>query len=204
MQRLSHPQTTWRMPASRYGPSQPPAGIPFAASAELTGHRVYREGACSTVMQTPGIHPGQRMAIFTQPWTDGEVNGGKGIPPLVLRRILDMLRFVGTTPCILRLRMLPLMRQIRLPMKGDTLSKPSLSRCVVLRDVLPARDAWEASELGCARSICRLSVLKPITEKTWHETKHTPAHPLFPEPSHFAGKVKIGAPHVVDFGQDMR
>ena len=39
--------------------------------------------------------------------------------------------------------------------------------------------------------------------RTWHDTKHTPAHPLFPEPDHFAGKVKLGLPHFVDFGRDM-
>jgi hypothetical protein len=39
--------------------------------------------------------------------------------------------------------------------------------------------------------------------KTWTETTHTPAKPLFPEPAQFGGKVKIGSPHFVDFGKDM-
>ena len=39
--------------------------------------------------------------------------------------------------------------------------------------------------------------------RSWHDTKHTPAQPLFPEPDHFAGRVKMGVPHFVDFGRDM-
>jgi hypothetical protein len=40
--------------------------------------------------------------------------------------------------------------------------------------------------------------------KSWHQTKHAPDHPLFSEPDHFGGKVKMGVPHVVDFGQEMQ
>lgn len=39
--------------------------------------------------------------------------------------------------------------------------------------------------------------------KTWTETRHTPAKPIFGEPSKLGGKVKIGAPHFVDFGKNM-
>ena len=39
--------------------------------------------------------------------------------------------------------------------------------------------------------------------KTWTDTEHTPAKPIFPEPAHRGGKVKFGAPHFVDFGRDM-
>jgi hypothetical protein len=40
--------------------------------------------------------------------------------------------------------------------------------------------------------------------KTWHDTPHTPAHPLFAEPSKFAGKVKMGSVYFVDFGKNMQ
>ncbi len=39
--------------------------------------------------------------------------------------------------------------------------------------------------------------------KTWTETPHTPAKPLFPEPDKFGGPVRIGSPHFVDFGKNM-
>jgi hypothetical protein len=39
--------------------------------------------------------------------------------------------------------------------------------------------------------------------KTWHDTPHTPASPLFPEPDKPGVKVKIGSPHFVDFGKNM-
>jgi hypothetical protein len=40
--------------------------------------------------------------------------------------------------------------------------------------------------------------------KTWQPSPHSCAHPLFPEPSQFLGKVRLGVPHVVDFGQNMQ
>jgi GH43 family beta-xylosidase len=39
--------------------------------------------------------------------------------------------------------------------------------------------------------------------KTWKETSHTPAKPLFGETGMWGHPVKIGAPHFVDFGKDM-
>jgi len=39
--------------------------------------------------------------------------------------------------------------------------------------------------------------------RTWTETPHTPKDPLFPEPDHFCGPVKLGAPHFADFGRNM-
>jgi hypothetical protein len=40
--------------------------------------------------------------------------------------------------------------------------------------------------------------------RTWTDTPHTPAKPIFGEPARPGGKVKIGAPHFVDFGRNMR
>jgi GH43 family beta-xylosidase len=39
--------------------------------------------------------------------------------------------------------------------------------------------------------------------RTWEETPHTPAAPLFGESGMWGHPVKIGAPHFVDFGRDM-
>jgi hypothetical protein len=40
--------------------------------------------------------------------------------------------------------------------------------------------------------------------QSWHDTPHTPANPLFAEPSKPGEKVKIGSPHFVDFGKNMQ
>lgn len=40
--------------------------------------------------------------------------------------------------------------------------------------------------------------------KTWTETSHTPDKPLFDEPNKPLGSVKIGVPHFVDFGKNMK
>ncbi|MDX2432266.1 MAG: hypothetical protein QNK35_15115 [Bacteroides sp.] len=39
--------------------------------------------------------------------------------------------------------------------------------------------------------------------KTWEASPHTPDSPLFPEPEKIFAPVKMGAPHFVDFGQNM-
>ena len=40
--------------------------------------------------------------------------------------------------------------------------------------------------------------------KTWQDTSHTPAAPLFGEPTKPGGVVKMGSPHFVDFGKNMQ
>jgi hypothetical protein len=40
--------------------------------------------------------------------------------------------------------------------------------------------------------------------KSWQDTPHTPAAPIFGESGKHGGKVRIGAPHFVDFGQNMK
>jgi hypothetical protein len=40
--------------------------------------------------------------------------------------------------------------------------------------------------------------------RTWTDTPHTPAAPLFGEPERRRGPVKMGAPHFVDFGRNMQ
>ena len=40
--------------------------------------------------------------------------------------------------------------------------------------------------------------------KTWEPSPHSPEKPLFPEPQVFLGPVKMGAPHFVDFGRNMK
>ncbi len=39
--------------------------------------------------------------------------------------------------------------------------------------------------------------------KTWTPSPHSATKPLFPEPDQYLGPVKMGAPHFVDFGQNM-
>lgn len=40
--------------------------------------------------------------------------------------------------------------------------------------------------------------------KTWTPSPLSPENPLFPEPDKYLGPVKMGAPHFVDFGQNMK
>jgi len=40
--------------------------------------------------------------------------------------------------------------------------------------------------------------------KSWTQTPHTPASPLFAEPAKQDGPVKLGSPHFVDFGRNMQ
>ncbi len=86
--------------------------------------------------------------------------------------------------------------------------QPGLSRHLVLRHVLPltrgARPA-SATPITTGPGLGRWwdSAYPATWVKTWEETPHTPAKPLFGESGMWGHPVKIGAPHFVDFGKDM-
>ncbi len=183
-------------------PSQPPAGIPFAASAELTGiaftGRRVQYGHADTWYPSWAAN-----GNLYSPWTDGEVNGVKASSAGAAANT-GYATIRGNDPMHLEIADASTYAADPAPYEGRY---PSAS--------LVYRGVWYYGTY-CLHETpgkhLNWDVLGPFAGfrystdygKTWHETKHTPAHPLFPEPSHFAGKVKIGAPHVVDFGQDMR
>ncbi len=197
----------------RIWPSQPPQDCPFQPSPSLKGLAFTGRHAEYTNADT--WYPSWAAdGNLYSPWTDGKVDktsafsGGKdpctghakiiGDDPLHLERIVDVATvkasaapYGGRYPC----------------------------GTLVYRGVWYYGTYCLMNENGSLEALVKTSqgdinwgVLGPFVGfrhskdfgKTWIETKHTPAHALFPEPKKFGGPVKIGSPHFVDFGKDMQ
>jgi len=188
-------------------PSEPPENIPFEQSKELVG------------MLFTGVHSDYRMADtwypswasddnLYSPWTDGTTDGMKsssGGPNATTGQAV----MIGDDPLHLEIKALGLT-------KGDPHPYQGRYPC----GSLVYNGVWYYGTycLGPAGSVehdgmrWNWPVLGPIPGfristdfgKTWTDSPHTPAKPLFPEPAKFMGPVKIGSPKFVDFGKNMK
>lgn len=59
---------------------------------------------------------------------------------------------------------------------------------------------WNWPVLG---PMCGFQISRDLG-RIWEDSPHSAQRPLFPEPRQFMGTVKMGAPHFVDFGQNMQ
>jgi len=187
-------------------PSQPPSDIPFKQSEELVG-----------ILFT-GVHSDYRVADtwypswasdgnLYSPWTDGQTDG-VGSSSGGREATTGQAVMVGNDPLNLRIKALGLT-------KGDPYPYEGRYPC----GSLVHNGVWYYGTycLGPSGSVeydgmtWNWPVLGPIPGfrtstnygKTWTDTPHTPAKPLFPEPARFMGPVKIGSPKFVDFGKNM-
>jgi hypothetical protein len=188
-------------------PSEPPENIPFEQSKKLVG-----------ILFT-GVHSDYRMADtwypswasddnLYSPWTDGTTDGMKsssGGPNATTGQAV----MIGDDPLHLEIKALGLT-------KGDPHPYQGRYPC----GSLVYNGIWYYGTycLGPAGSVehdgmrWNWPVLGPIPGfristdfgKTWTDSPHTPAKPLFPEPAKFMGPVKIGSPKFVDFGKNMK
>ena len=187
-------------------PSEPPEGVPFTQSKELAG-----------VLFT-GVHSDYRAADtwypcwaadgnLYSPWTDGVTDGmrsGSGGKNATTGQAV----MIGDDPLNLTIKAL-----------GTTKGDPSPYQGRYPCGSLVYDGVWYYSTycLAPAGSVehdgmrWNWPVLGPTVGfrystdygKTWTDTPHTPANPLFPEPAEFMGPVKIGSPKFVDFGKNM-
>ena len=182
--------------------SQPPADIPFEPSTELTG--IAFTGSHAQYGHADTWYPSwAATGYLSSPWTVGEVNGVKTSSAGKAART-GYATVRGDDPLHLKIADAATYAAAPAPYEGRYPSGNLFYRGVwyygtyCLHETPGKHLNWD--------------VLGPFVGfrhstdygKTWHETKHTPGQPLFHEPDHFGGKVKMGAPHIVDFGQDMR
>ncbi|MHC4084572.1 MAG: discoidin domain-containing protein [Planctomycetota bacterium] len=187
-------------------PSEPPEDIPFEQSKELSG-----------ILFT-GVHSDYRIADtwypswasddnLYSPWTDGQTDGMRsssgGRNATTGQAIM-----IGNDPLNLKIKALG-------TTKGDPHPYQGRYPC----GSLVYNGVWYYGTycLGPAGRVMHdgmrwnWPVLGPIPGfristdygKTWTESPHTPAAPLFPEPAKFMGPLKIGSPKFVDFGKNM-
>lgn len=187
---------------SRIWPSQPPPGLPFAASTTLTG--IAFTGRHAGYGHADTWYPSWAASgILYSPWTDGEVNGVKassGGP----RANTGYATVRGDDPMHLEIENAATYASAPAPYEGRYPSANLFYRGVwyygtyCLHETPGKHLNWDV--LG------PFAGFRHSTDrgKTWHQTAHSCGHPLFPEPDRFGGKVKMGAPHVVDFGREMQ
>ena len=187
---------------SKEWPSEPPPGIPFKRSTEITGivftgrHAQY--GGADTWYPSWAAN-----GNLYSPWTDGTVNGvdssssGKNATT-------GFAEIVGDDPLHLKIEDAATYPASPAPYGGRYPSANLVYDGVwyygtyCLYQTPGKRLNWDV--LG------PFAGFRYSTDygRIWHASPHSCAHPLFNEPNRFAGKVKLGVPHIVDFGQNMR
>jgi len=168
-------------------PSQPPAGIPFEASKELTG--IAFTGRHAQYGHADTWYPSWAAnGNLYSPWTDGEVNGVKSGSGGA-KATTGYATILGDDPMNLKITDVATYPSSPAPYEGRY---PDAS--------LVYKGVWYYGTY-CLRETpgkhLNWDVLGPFVGfrystdygKTWHQTTHTPDHPLFSEPEHFGGKV---------------
>lgn len=182
-------------------PSEPPADIPFAPSQELTGiaftGRYAHYGNADTWYPTWASN-----GNLYSPWTDGKVNGVSSTSSSA-KATTGYATIIGDDPLHLTITDVGIYPASPVPYGGRY---PAGS--------LVYNGVWFYGTY-CLRQTpgkgLNWDILGPFVGfrystdygQTWHESPHTPEHPLFNEPVKMWGPVKLGLPHFVDFGKNM-
>jgi hypothetical protein len=181
-------------------PSKPPADCPFPQSEEITG--IAFTGRHAEYTQADTWYPSWASdGDLYSPWTDGSVDAWPigSLGPLAAT---GHARIVGDDP--LALEVIPL---------GGWVSRPAPYGGRYPCGTLVRDGIWYYGTYCLDESARGLNwdVLGPFVGfrvsrdlgRSWEETPHTPASPLFGESGKDNRKVKVGAPHFVDFGRNM-
>jgi hypothetical protein len=193
-------------------PSQPPSDCPFPKSKEIVG--IAFTGKHAEYTQADTWYPSWASdGNMYSPFTDGNVNGveagsgGKGMTTTGHARI------VGDDPLSLQILDAALHSASPAPYGGRYPCGSLVYNGVwyygtyCLMNENNSLEGMVKTDVGDVN----WGILGPFVGfrfskdfgKTWTDTPDTPLKPLFPEPAHVGGKVKIGAPHFVDFGKNM-
>ena len=179
-------------------PSTPPTDCPFEKSKRLTGvvftgrHRVYTTADTWYPSWSTDGH-------LYSPWTDGGV-GKMRSSSGPKRWTTGHAKIVGSDPLALKVIPLGLHRAAATPYGGRY---PCGS--------LVHNGVWYYGTYCLDKQKYPWDIMGPFVGfriskdfgKTWTDTPCTPAKPLFGESGKGGAKVKMGSPHVVDFGRNM-
>jgi hypothetical protein len=186
-------------------PSEPPPDCPLPNPRRRPG--LYFTGRSARYQNADTWYPSWAAdGNLYSPWTDGQVNGlksdsGGGNAPETATT--GHATILGDSPLSLQIVNAGLFRGNPRPWGGRY---PCGS--------LVHNGVWYYGTYCLAQTGAGLNwdVLGPFvgfrtsrdSGRTWTDTPHTPARPLFNEPGAFGGPVKIGSPHFVDFGRNMQ
>ncbi len=188
-------------------PNQTPHECPFEQSEDITG--VYFEGRCSDYYCGDTFYPtwaddGNLYSPFTDGCTDGTC-AWSGFPTETTGNAV----LIGEDPQHLTIK------NTAVPQKGAAYPYGGRYPC----GSLVYNGIWYYGTycLGITKTTVDdgydygWPIMGPMPGfriskdygKTWIPSPHSGEKPLFPEPKELFGPVKIGAPHFVDFGQNM-
>jgi hypothetical protein len=192
---------------SRVWPSEPPADIPFKPSKELRG--IEFTGRHAEYSQADTWFPSWAdNGNLYSPWTDGGLNGMVANSAALRyeggKETTGYATILGDDPLNLKIVGAGMYHGSPAPYGGRYPAGSLVYDGIwyygtyCLYETPGVHLNWDT--LG------PLVGFRHSTDygKTWQDTKHTPASPLFNEPAKFAGKVKLGNPHFVDFGRNMQ
>lgn len=193
--------------AYRTWPSQPPPGCPFPASTSLVGLGFTGRHAEYTGADTWYPYWAADGNLYS-PWTDGTVNG-LGVSSAGAEAATGCATILGDDPLHLVVTNQSTFKSSPRPYEGrypcGTLVHNGVwyygTYCLhpsgrVDRDGIPYNWPWLGPFVGFRTST--------DFGRTWTETPHTPARPLFGETALQGEPVRIGSPHFVDFGRDLQ
>jgi hypothetical protein len=189
----------------RAWPSEPPAGCPFPPSREIAGIRF--TGVHASYANADTWYPSWAAdGNLYSPWTDGKV-GDIASTSFGKNATTGHATILGDSPLDLKIANAGVYPGAPAPYGGrypcGSLVHNGVwyygTYCLMDSDGDPGKGLnWD--------------ILGPFVGfrtsrdfgKTWTDTPHTPSKPLFGEPERPGGRVKIGAPHFVDFGKNMQ
>src|SRR6266566_1079156 len=196
-------------------PNELPSGAPFEHSSDFSG--MVFTGRYATYTDADTWYPSWAAdGDLYSPWTDGAVNGQvclsfnqRHVNKYHLGLDPDTPASTGQAPIIgddpLKLEIINL---------GTFAGDPTPYSGRYPGGSLVHHGVWYYGTYtledfdGACGNWCTLGPFvgfraSPDGGRTWTETPHTPAAPLFGESGGASSRVKIGAPHVVDFGRDL-
>ena len=191
--------------APKVWPSKPPAGCPFQKSTDITGlaftGRHVRYANADTWY--PSWAANGRMY---SPWTDGKV-GSVSSNSIGKKATTGFATILGDDPLHLEIIDAGTYPGDPTPYEGRYPCGSLVYNGVWYYGTYCLLDSDHDPGKGL-----NWDILGPLVGyrysldygKTWHDTPHTPANPLFGEPARPGGKVKMGSPHFVDFGKNMQ
>ena len=189
-------------------PSQPPSDCPFPRSTDITGigftGKHIRYGDADTWYPTWAAN-----GNLYSPWTDGAVNGVKSSSGLIgnPQPTTGYATIIGDDPLHLKITDVGVYPGNPLPYGGRYPCGSLVYNRVWYYGTYCLLDSDGDPSKGLNWDILGPFVgFRYSTDygKTWHDTPHTPAAPLFGEPAKPGGVVKMGSPHFVDFGKNMQ
>ncbi|MGA2985514.1 MAG: hypothetical protein ABSG32_17010 [Terriglobia bacterium] len=191
--------------AYRVWPSQPPSDCPFPKSTDITGvgftGKHIRYGDADTWYPSWAAN-----GNLYSPWTDGTVNNIKS-SSFGAKATTGYATVIGDDPLHLKVTDVGVYPGNPAPYEGRYPCGSLVYNGVWYYGTYCLLDSDGDPGKGLNWDILGPFVgFRYSTDygKTWHDTPHTPAAPLFGEPAKPGGVVKMGSPHFVDFGKNMQ